>query len=161
MKTGFFAGSFDPPTLGHLDLIQRAHALCDHLIIGVGVHSEKAALFSKEERVEMLKKITKHLDHVVVIHFEGLVVEAATKAQATSLFRGLRSPNEFKHEHEMATANRKSGRLETCFLLTRPELSKVSSSLVRELATHGKRLSGFVPNAIEELIFNIPTRQIE
>ena len=101
----------------------------------------------------MLKKITKSLSGIEVISFEGLVVEAATKAKATCLIRGLRSNDEFTYEQEMATANKKLGRMETCFLFTKPELSELSGSIVRELASHGKRLHGFVPDAIEERVF--------
>lgn len=153
MKTGFFAGSFDPPTLGHLDIIKRACALCDHLIVGIGTHAKKKPSFSLDDRKKMLKEITESLSKVEVIAFDGLVVEAAAKAKATCLIRGLRSSDAFAYEQEMATANRKIGRMESCFLLTRPELSEISASLIRELASHGKRLKDFVPDAIEEQIF--------
>lgn len=153
MNIGFFAGSFDPPTLGHLDIIKRASTLCDHLIVGIGTHSQKKPLFTHEERKKMLKKITESLSIVKVISFEGLVVEAAAQAKATFLIRGLRSSDAFTYEQEMATANRKLGRMETCFLLTKPELSEISASLVREVASHGKRLHDFVPDVIEETVF--------
>lgn len=153
MNIGFFAGSFDPPTLGHLDLIKRARALCDHLIVGIGTHAQKKPLFTIEERKKMLKTITESISEIEVISFDGLAVEAAVKAGATCLIRGLRSSDEFTYEQEMATANRKLGRIETCFLLTRPELSEISATLIRELASHGKRLNDFVPDVIEEFIF--------
>lgn len=153
MHIGFFAGSFDPPTLGHLDLILRSRALCDHLIVGIGNHIEKKALFTPKERIEMVREITESQGGIEVIAFEGLVVEAAVKAKATCLIRGVRTASEFDYEQEMATANRKLGRMETCFLFTKPEFSEISSSLVRSLALHGKRLTGFVSDAIEERIF--------
>lgn len=153
MKIGFFAGSFDPPTLGHLDIIKRASALCDHLIIGIGTHAQKKPLFLAEERTKMLQEITQSLTNVEVISFNGLLVEAALKAGATSLIRGLRSSAEFPYEQEMATANRKLGRMETCFLLTRPEFSQISATLIRERASRGKRLSGLCPESIEKSLF--------
>lgn len=154
MKIAFFAGSFDPPTLGHLDIIKRAHALCDRLIVGIATHPQKKPLFTPQERIRMLQKITANLPHVEVISFNTLVVEEAARVKASCLLRALRSGDEFTYEQEMATANRKMGRLETCFLFARPELSEISTSLVKELASHGKRLHGFVPDELEEAIFS-------
>ncbi len=155
MKRGFLAGSFDPPTLGHLDLIKRGAALCDELIVGIGNHADKKSALSKQKRMELLTKITSPLQNVSIISFDELAFETAVKEGAHFLIRALRSVNDFQAESEMAAANQRLGRIETLFLLADPKLADISSSRVRELARHRKRLHGFVPEAIEEEVYQL------
>lgn len=151
---GFFSGSFDPPTLGHKDIIERASFLCETLVVGVGAHRGKGpALFSFEERVDLLKQILSHLSNVKVIFFSELTVEAAKACDVDVLIRGVRSYADLEKELQMASANRKMAGLETLFLLADDAYVHLSGSLVREIGSYGRRLTGFVPEEIEEIIF--------
>lgn len=153
MRTALFAGSFDPPHMGHLDIIQRAGSVCDTLYIGIGVNTgKKGSGFSQDERVELVKEITKDLPYVEVRAFNGLVVNFAKELGASFLVRGLRAYSDWDYEFSMALANRKMGNIETTFLMAGAGFAHISSSLIREIGSCGQRLSDFVPDSIEERI---------
>ena len=154
MRTAVYPGSFDPPTHGHVDIMRRAARLFDHLVIGVGVNSSKAALFRPEERVEMLRALAGNLDNIEVSTFDGLLVEFARAKKATAIVRGLRAVSDFENEFQMALANRElAPEVETMFLTTSPEHMFVSSSIVKEVASLGGPVEGFVsPEVAKRLL---------
>lgn len=149
-----FPGTFDPPSQGHLDLIERGARLFEGLIVGIGIKPSKKeqALFTVEERVELLKRLTGHLPTVEVASFRGLSVDFAKEKGAHILLRGLRTPSDFEVEFQMALANRRLGDLETLFLRADEKHTHISSSLIREIALLGGPLKGFVPAELEPLI---------
>ena len=149
--TALFAGSFDPPSLGHLDIITRAAKLFPKLIVGVAQRQEKLnkGLLPFEDRVSLLKELTKDLPNVEVVSYEGLTIEFAAAQQVKHLDRGLRLTTSFQEEFQIALANRVLSNLETVFLLGDENLSHVSSSLIREIAANGASLEEFVSSLVE------------
>jgi pantetheine-phosphate adenylyltransferase len=149
MSTAVFPGSFDPVTTGHVDLIQRASRMFDRLVVGVLVNSAKQPLFSKEERVAMLREITVDQDNIEVSSFEGLLVDFVKEQHADAIVRGLRTPGDFEYELPLAQANHKlSVQADTIFLASAPEYSYISSSAVRELLRYQADISGYVPETV-------------
>ena len=154
MKRALFAGVFDPPTLGHMEIIQRAAQLFDRLYVGVADNSAKRpSAFDAAERKALLASSTAGIGHVEIITFSGLAVDCAKAVRADVLVRGLRSAADFDYEYQMATANRQMEGIETLFLSASPQYVHFSSTLIREIAANGRRLHGFVPEAIEEVVF--------
>ena len=148
-----YAGSFDPITLGHLDIIERASALFDRVIIAVSRNPEKKSAFSLEDRILMIRTAVSHLPSVDVEVCEGLTVEFARAHGAGVMIRGLRAISDFEGERSLAQINRSiCPEVETLFLIGKPEHSHISSSGVREMASYGCSLAGFVPETIEEMI---------
>lgn len=156
MKRALFSGTFDPPTLGHLDIIKRSQKICDKLYIGIARSGIKHAqsLFTIDEKKEMLAAMTKDLPFVEIAPIDGLVVDFAKQNNIQFLVRGLRAFSDFEYEFRMALANRKLSGIETVFLMADEKHSHISSSLIRELAYHKSRLTEFVPSSIEEFVFN-------
>jgi pantetheine-phosphate adenylyltransferase len=153
MKTSIaiYPGSFDPVTNGHLDLIERGEKMFDLLIVAVLRNAEKQPLFSVEERVEMLREVTKQWPAVEVDVFDGLLVDYARKRGAGVILRGIRAVSDYEYELQMALMNRKlEPRLETVFMLPGLSYSFLSSKLVREIAQLGASLNGLVPPIVEE-----------
>jgi pantetheine-phosphate adenylyltransferase len=153
MKTSIaiYPGSFDPVTNGHLDLIERGEKMFDLLIVAVLRNAEKQPLFSVEERVEMLRGVTKQWPAVEVDVFDGLLVDYARKRGAGVILRGIRAVSDYEYELQMALMNRKlEPRLETVFMLPGLSYSYLSSKLVREIAQLGASLNGLVPPIVEE-----------
>lgn len=149
MSTAVFPGSFDPVTTGHVDLIRRASRMFDRLVVGVLVNSAKQPLFSKEERVAMLREITADQDNIEVSSFEGLLVDFVKEQHADAIVRGLRTPGDFEYELPLAQANHKlSVQADTVFLASAPEYSYISSSAVRELLRYQADISGYVPETV-------------
>lgn len=149
MSTAVFPGSFDPVTTGHVDLIRRASRMFDRLVVGVLVNSAKQSLFSKEERVAMLREITVDQDNIEVSSFEGLLVDFVKEQHADAIVRGLRTPGDFEYELPLAQANHKlSVQADTIFLASAPEYSYISSSAVRELLRYQADISGYVPETV-------------
>ncbi len=149
-----YPGVFDPPTLGHLDIIQRASLLYSSLIVGITENrSLKKPILSVEDRAMLLRKCTTHLKNVEIVHFSSLTVEFCKQRQIDVMIRALRTSADFAHEFSLASANRQMAGVETCFLLASPCYSHISSSLVREIAFSGGRLHHFVPDDIEEFVF--------
>lgn len=145
MRIAVYPGSFDPITYGHLDIIERAADLFDKVIVAVSVNSSKKPLFTIEERVEMIAAECRHIKNVEVKHFNGLLVDFAVQNNARSIVRGLRAVSDFEYEFQMALTNRKlNAQLETIFLVSQPKYSFLSSSIVKEIASLGGDISGFV-----------------
>ncbi len=144
-KRAIYPGTFDPVTNGHADLIERAAKLFKHVVIGIALNPSKKPRFSLDERVELLKTVTAHLDNVEVVGFSGLLVDFAKDQQASVLVRGLRAVSDFEYEFQLANMNRRlSPDLESVFLTPAEENSFISSTLVKEVAHHGGDVSQFV-----------------
>jgi pantetheine-phosphate adenylyltransferase len=153
LRVAIYPGSFDPVTLGHWDLIQRADKLVDHLIVAVLNNSAKTCAFSLAERVDFLRGLTRSMPSVEVTLFNGLLVDYARKLDVRFIIRGVRAFSDFEYEFQMALMNRKlSADLETLFLMPKEEFSVVSSRLVREVGGMGGNLSGLVPEPLVEQI---------
>jgi pantetheine-phosphate adenylyltransferase len=141
-----YAGSFDPPTNGHLDIIQRASRVFDELIVGIGTNSSKTPLFNAGERSTLVTDTCKDLSNVTVAIFRGLLVNYCKEIGATIIVRGLRAVSDFEAELALAHTNHKlHPEIDTFFLVTQPENSFVSSSMVKEVSRHGGDISSFVP----------------
>ena len=151
MKKAIYPGSFDPVTLGHIDVIERASKLFDHLIIAVLGNSAKTPLFSTEERVKMLKEVTKHIPNVEVESFGGLTVDFSKTHHANAMVRGLRAVTDFEYELQIAQLNHViNPEIDTVFLVTDLKYAYLSSSSVKEVAAYGGDISQFVTPLVEE-----------
>jgi len=144
-----YPGTFDPPTNGHVDLIQRGSKLFDHLTVAILVNPVKNPLFTVEERVEMIEEVTKALGNVTVATFHGLTVEFARRIGATAVLRGIRAISDYEHEFQMALMNRRlAPEVETVFLQPAGRYSFVSSRMVKEVFSFGGDVSGLVPTNV-------------
>ena len=150
MSKAIYPGTFDPVTLGHLDVITRASRIFDALIIGVGNNPAKKSLFTLQERVAMVRKETAHLPNVQVRSFRGLVVNFAKACGVSVILRGVRTVSDFEYELQMATANRASAGVETVFMTPTPEYEFVSARFIKELAAMGGDVGKLVTPAVEE-----------
>lgn len=151
MRVAIYPGSFDPVTYGHIDIIKRGAKLFDKLIVAVLLNPAKRPLFSIQERIELLKEVTKDIPNVEVDYFDGLLVEYAKKVNASAIIKGLRMVSDFEYEFQMALVNKKlNSSVETIFLMTSPKYGYLSSSLVKEIAQFGGCLSEFVPDIVAE-----------
>ena len=150
MKTALFPGAFDPVTYGHLDLMERALKQFDRLIVAVAHRDEKGILFSVEERLEMLREVTKDMGNVEVTHFSGLLVDFVAARKADVAIRGLRFISDFEYEFQMALMNRRlSPSFETVFLMPSEQYTCLNSTLVKEVVRMGGPVSQFVPPFVE------------
>ena len=146
-----YPGSFDPPTNGHLDLIQRGSKIFEELVVAILRNSEKSPMFSVAERLEMLRALTADLKNVRIDTFNGLMVEYAKSIDATCVLRGIRAVSDYEYEFQMALMNRKlEPTLETVFMMPADKYSYVSSRLVREVAQVGGPVKGLVPEVVEQ-----------
>lgn len=153
MKIAVYPGSFDPVTLGHIDIISRSAKLFDKLIVGVLVNSSKIPLFSAEERVNMLRDIVSEYPNVEVRSFDGLLVEFARMCNATAVVRGLRAVTDFEYELQMSQTNRIiAPGIDTIFLTTNLNYAYLSSSVVKEVARYGGDISKFVTEPVKEQV---------
>lgn len=151
MGIAIYPGSFDPVTLGHLDIIKRASAQFDRVIVCVMINSHKTGLFRPEERVELIKRVIGHLDNVEVDASSELLAEYAKRKGASCIVKGLRALSDFEEEFQMATINRKlNPKLDTIFLTACQDFTYLSSSIVKEMARYNVKLEGFVSPLIEE-----------
>jgi len=141
-------GSFDPVTNGHLDVISRAASLHDEVVVAVLINITKKSLFSTDERVDMLREVTKDYPNVRVERFHGLLVNFCTDNGIHAIVKGLRAVSDFEYEMQMAQMNYRLAKVETLFVTTNPTYSFLSSSLVKEIATYGGDVSGLVPEAV-------------
>ncbi len=149
--SALYPGSFDPPTNGHLDLIQRGSKIFEELVVAILRNSEKVPMFSVAERLEMLRGLTADLPNVRIATFDGLMVEYAKSIEATCVLRGIRAISDYEYELQMALMNRKiEPTLETVFMMPADKYSYVSSRLVREVAQAGGPVKGLVPEIVEQ-----------
>ena len=154
MIRAIYPGSFDPVTFGHLDIITRSSKIVDELIIGVLMNKAKTPLFSVEERVKMLKEVTKDLGNVKVVPFDGLLVEFARQQKARLVIRGLRAITDFEYELQMSQTNSiLDDNIDTIFFTTSLEYAYLSSSTVREAAFYGADISRFVPESVVNQVY--------
>lgn len=160
MVTALVPGSFDPVTNGHLDIIERAAGMFDHILVAVARNSSKTPLFSVEERMEMLREACASRTNVTVDTFEGLLVDYALARGATVIVKGLRAVSDFEYELQMALMNRRlNNSVETVFMMTGAEYSYLSSSIVKEIARLGGSVEGLVPNSVgQRLRKKLPER---
>lgn len=145
MNKGLFVGSFDPFTIGHDSIVRRALPLFDHIIIGVGVNERKKYMLSAEERVKRIKRLYADELKIEVKAYSDLTIDFARREQATYIIKGVRSVKDFEYEREQADVNRLLSGVETIFLYAEPQLSSISSSMVRELQHFGRDISEFLP----------------
>ena len=151
VKRIIYPGTFDPVTLGHLDLIRRAVQTFDVLIVAVASNPHKNPLFSLEERLDMLKEVTKDTKNIEIDHFEGLLIDYVRKKKCNVVLRGIRVISDFEYEFQMALSNRKLAHdIETIFMMPSENYSYLSSKIIKEMASLGADLSGFVPPAVEK-----------
>ena len=148
MRIAVCPGSFDPVTMGHLDVFERASRMSDQVIVAVLINKIKESLFSVAERIEMLIEATAHLPNVTVDSFYGLLVDYCKDHEVNAIVKGLRAVSDFDYELQMAQMNYRLNQVETCFISTNPLYSYLSSSLVKDVATHGGDVSGLVPEAV-------------
>ena len=153
MKTIIYPGTFDPITHGHSDLIERASRLFDKVIIAIASSRSKKPLFSFEERVELCKQATAHIDNIEVVPFSGLIVDQAQQHNACAVLRGVRSMTDFDYELQMASMNQSlMAEFETVFLTPANQFSYISSTLVREIASMDGDVSQFVHPAVVDAL---------
>ena len=154
MSIAVYPGSFDPVTNGHVDIILRSSKIVDKLIVGVLNNSAKKSLFSVEERVSMLKELTKDLPNVEVTSFDGLLVDYMREIDASIIVRGLRAVTDFEYELQIAQTNHiENTDIETIFLTTNLQYSYLSSTIVKEFASYGGDISKFVPEQFVDRIY--------
>lgn len=148
MRKAVFPGSFDPLTLGHLDIINRALPLFDKVVIAIGINADKKYMFSLEQRVHFIKKTFQNEAKISVTTYKGLTVDYCKEINADFILRGLRNPADFEFEKAIAIANRKLSGIETVFLLTSAETSYISSSIVRDIMRNNGDASILVPKSV-------------
>ena len=147
-RTAIYAGSFDPVTLGHVDVIERGAQLFDRVVVAVGNNPAKRYFFSLDERISLMQQACAHIEGLQVVGFDGLLVHAAKDNDAQVILRGLRALSDFDLEFRNGLANRDLSGIETLFLLTDPANIFISSSIVKEIAAHGGDVSRYVPKAV-------------
>jgi len=150
-----FPGTFDPVTLGHTDIIDRALPLFDKLVIGIGRNVNKQPMFSEEQRLEWLKNIYNGNPKVEALVYEGLTVDCCKKAGADFILRGIRYVNDFEYEKAIADMNRSIENVETVFLTCLPQYTSVASTLVRDVLKNGGDVSKFLPDVVNHTIYKM------
>jgi|TARA_B110000238_G_scaffold200816_1_gene252522 pantetheine-phosphate adenylyltransferase len=150
MKKYVFPGSFDPITLGHQDIIERALPLCDSLIIAVGENNDKKYMFSLQERIDFITNTFNNEPKISVDSYNGLTVNFCLKHKATAILRGLRNPADFEFEKNIAQVNGRLSGIDTVFLLTAADHSYISSGIVREIMSHNGDYYSLVPKAVKK-----------
>jgi pantetheine-phosphate adenylyltransferase len=150
MRRAVCPGSFDPVTLGHLDIIGRSALLYDEVLVAVGLNASKRRMFSFDERTDMLRDATKQWDNVSVTSFDGLIVDFCKQNDVQVIVKGLRAISDFDYELQMAQMNHGLQGVETMFMTTNPLYSFLSSSLVKEVATYGGDVSNLVPDVVHQ-----------
>jgi pantetheine-phosphate adenylyltransferase len=153
MRTAIYPGSFDPLTNGHLDVIERAVKLFDHIVVAVAHNDSKQALFSIEERLKLVQESVKHLETVEVDTFQNLLVSYAEERSALAIIRGLRAISDFEFEFQLALMNRKlNERVETIFMMPKDTYTFLSSRIIKEIARLGGDISTFVPENVRQAL---------
>lgn len=143
--TALFAGTFDPYTIGHHRIVQRALAMSDKIVVGIGRNIDKRTMFTVDERMEAIKKLYTNEPRVEVTTYEGLTTDYAQSIGATHLLRGVRSVKDFEYERDLADLNLRIGGVDTLLLISEPEYAAISSSVARELMSYGKDISKLLP----------------
>ena len=149
MRRAIFPGTFEPFTVGHYSVVKRALTFMDEIIIGIGVNDKKRSWFPTEKRVAMVQKLYAEEPRVKVKAYTNLTIDFAQEQQAQFIIRGIRTVRDFEYEETMADINRKLAGIETILLFTEPELTSVSSTIVRELLQYGKNVSDFLPKGLD------------
>ena len=150
MKKALFPGSFDPITLGHVDIIKRAYDLFDEIVIGIGTNSTKQNMFSVEQRKKWIEETFKDFPNVSVAFYSGLTVNFCREINAQYIIRGLRDTKDFEFEKSIGQMNRElDNGIETVYLITDPALSAINASIVRDIIKHGGDIRKFVPKAVK------------
>ncbi len=148
MKRAIFPGTFDPFTIGHYSIVKRALTFMDEIIIGIGINENKKSYFPTEERVDMIQQLFENEPRIKVEAYACLTVDFAKQVDASFIIRGIRTVNDFEYEETIADINRKLAGIETILLFTEPEMTCISSTIVRELLAYGKDISSFVPQGM-------------
>lgn len=148
MRRAIFPGSFDPITLGHVDIVNRALPLFDEIIIAVGINTDKKYMFSLDKRINFIKKNYASEPKIFIKTYSGLTIDFCKKIKADFILRGLRNPADFEFEKAIAQTNRKLSKIETVFLLTSSDTSYISSSIVRDVLRNGGDISSLVPKSV-------------
>ena len=148
MRKAVFPGSFDPVTLGHLDIINRGLPLFDEIIVAIGVNAEKKYMFTLDERKKFLEETFKNVPNIKIVDYTGLTIDLCEKMDADFILRGLRNPADFEFEKAIAHTDRKLSKIETVFLLTAANTSYISSSIVRDVIRNGGDYTLLVPEAV-------------
>jgi pantetheine-phosphate adenylyltransferase len=152
MRTALYPGTFDPVTIGHLDVIERASRIFDRLIVGVGDNPEKVCLFPLRDRLAMVRREAGHLRNVEVKPFRGLMVDFARAEKVSVVLRGIRTVSDLEYEIQMAFTNRSSAGVETLFIAPGPEHAFINARFIKEIARGGGRVEGLVSPAVEALL---------
>lgn len=147
-----YPGTFDPPTKGHLNILERASALFDDVVIAIGINPKKRTVFSKGERLEFLKTLTKPLSNVRVASFDGLIVNFAKECGAHAILRSVRTFDDYEEEKTLAQMNQTMSAIETLFLFPNDPYQSLSSSLIREIAVKGEPITPFIPESIASAV---------
>jgi len=154
-KIAIYPGTFDPITLGHLDIAQRASSLFDKVIITLAINSSKTPLFSKEERLDFMRDAVKDIPNVMVDSFEGMLIKFAEKMDASAVIRGLRAMSDFEFEFQLALMNRKQNQeIKTVFLMPHEKYTYLNSTIIREVARFGGDVSSFITPYVAEKLMN-------
>ena len=155
MRFAVYPGSFDPVTNGHIDIIERAAEVFDRVYVAILINSSKKPLFSVEERMELIKRVTKHIPNVEVVGFDGLLVDFMREKNIKVIIKGLRAVSDFEYEFQMALTNRQlAPEVETLFMMANANNQYLSSSIVKEVAKYKASLDGMVPQEIQADIYD-------
>lgn len=149
MRRAIFPGTFDPFTIGHYSVVKRALTFMDEIIIGIGVNDSKRTWFPTEKRVAMIQQLYAGEPRIKVEEYNGLTVDFASEREAGFIIRGIRTVRDFEYEETIADINRKLANIETILLFTEPELTSISSTIVRELLQYGKDVTSFLPEGLD------------
>lgn len=149
MSKAMYPGTFDPPTLGHLDVVRRAARIFDRLIVAVGDNPEKSCLFPLQERAAMMRREVGHLRNVEVKTFRGLIVDFAKAEKVSVILRGIRTVSDLEYEIQMAFTNRASAGVETVFMAPQPQHAFIHTRFIKQIAAGGGRVGGMVSPAVE------------
>lgn len=153
MKTAICPGSFDPPTNGHLNIVERGLKIFDRLIVAVAVNSGKRPIFTGKERVALLRQIFKGVAPIEVDHFEGLLVDYARRRGVTTILRGIRNMSDYEYEFQMALANKAmSARLETVFMMTEGRYTHLSSTIIKDVIVYGGKASNMIHPIVDKAL---------
>jgi pantetheine-phosphate adenylyltransferase len=157
MRIGLFPGTFDPVTLGHIDIIDRAMPLFDKIIIGIGTNVNKIPMYSEAQRLQWLKDIYTNEPKVEAVVYDGLTVNCCKEVGANFIIRGIRYVNDFEYEKAIADMNRSitAGKIETVFFTCLPQYTSIASTLVRDVIKNGGNVSQFLPSVVNDYINNI------